>query len=58
VWKDSEKEESTLTNHFHGVSSSGDDVLKLTDMPTTRTRTRTQIGELDRLETEDLEVGG
>ncbi len=30
MWKDSEKEDRTIVNHFHGVSSSADDVLKLT----------------------------
>jgi hypothetical protein len=30
VWKDSEKEDRTIVNHYHGVSSSVDDVLKMT----------------------------
>ena len=28
--KDTQKEDRTIVNHFHGVSSSADDVLKLT----------------------------
>ena len=30
MWEDSEKEDRTIVNHFHGVSSPEDDVLKLT----------------------------
>ncbi len=30
MWKDPEKEDRTIVNHFHGVSSSADDVLKMT----------------------------
>ena len=30
MWKDSETEDRTIVNHFHGVSSSADDVLKMT----------------------------
>ncbi len=32
MWKDSEKEDRTIVNHFHGVSSSVDDVLKITTL--------------------------
>ena len=30
MWKDSEKEDRTIVHHFHGISSSEDDVLKVT----------------------------
>ena len=32
MWKDSEKEDRTIVNHFHWVSSSADDISKMTTL--------------------------
>jgi hypothetical protein len=40
VWKDSEKKDLTLVNHFHGFSFSADDVLKITHLDCRHERIR------------------